>query len=66
MEKITTAMFITVTLITVIPNTINLYKTFITKEYDDLFEAGVGSFIAMYFFFIFFALKLGFVIYGLL
>lgn len=66
MEKIITAIFIMVTIVTIIPNLIYLYKYLISKEYKDIMDAGSLHFLCLYVFSIFFIIKGCFVVYNYL
>ena len=66
MEKIITASLIMTTIVTIIPNSIFAYKYFITKEYDDIGDAGFIHFMCLYMFFCFVAIKGTILIYNCL
>jgi len=64
MEKVLTAVWITVLIITFIPNTIIGYKYFITKEYKEVLDFGFVKWMCLWTFFCVSAVKLCFVIYS--
>lgn len=64
MEKRITAILIMITIVTIIQNLIFAYKYFVTKEYDDIGDAGFLHFVCLYLFFCFAMIKGTILIYN--
>ena len=66
MEKVITAILLMTIIITIIPNSIFAYKYFVTKEYDDIGDAGFTHFMCLYIFFCSAVIKGTILIYNIL
>ena len=64
MGKLITATFIAITIITIISNLIFIHKYYVTKKYEDIYEAGTVHFFAMYLFFLYGFMELCLIIYN--
>lgn len=58
-DKLIATVFITTTIVTIIPNLMLAYKYFIKKDFDDIFDTNFIYFMSLYMFVIVSILQLG-------